>query len=366
MELNVTSPSAATTSKNMEKNIRVCDFYMDMELDSVGIITASTNLVFSIPAIFGNLLILLAIRRTPSMGLPSKVLLCSLAFSDFSVGLIVQPSFALHKLVEHRLARCIVGLVYDLSSGHLSVASLLTMVLISLDKFMALHLKLRYRTVVTYKRYLIVVGIIWTMSIPWSASYLIRPRLYFLLVLFIIPASFLITSIVFIKIYTALRHQRNQLSAHSVKEQAASVVNMSLYRKSVTNMLYIYCALLAAYFPVWTVLLIRIIYGQTTKVLKNATELTLLGVLINSTVNPGLYLWRIGEIRQSAKELLRSVFLRRNTTENVNGPTDTVDMLSLEPRDRKIEVSSENGVTNATFSIDRALPNHLDVFITHL
>ena len=182
MELNVTSPSAATTSKNMEKNIRICDFYMDTELDSVGIITASTNLVFSIPAILGNLLILFAIRRTPSMGLPSKVLLCSLAFSDFSVGLIVQPSFALHKLVEHRLARCIVGLVYDLSSGHLSVASLLTMVLISLDKFMALHLKLRYRTVVTYKRYLIVVGIIWTMSIPWSTSYLIRPRLYFLLV----------------------------------------------------------------------------------------------------------------------------------------------------------------------------------------
>lgn len=172
------------------------------------------------------------------MGLPSKVLLCSLAFSDLSVGLIVQPSFALHKLVEHKLVRCIAGLVYDLSSGHLSVASLLTMVLISLDKYMALHLKLRYRMAVTDKRSFAVVAFIWSIAIPWSASYLIRPRLYFPLVLIITPFSFLVTSIVFIKIYTVLRRQRNQLSSHSANEQPANVVNvMSLHRRSVTNML---------------------------------------------------------------------------------------------------------------------------------
>lgn len=365
MELNVTSSSVVTTGKNMKQNVHICDFYTEAELDIVGTITACINLVFAIPAILGNLLVLFAIRRTPSMGLPSKVLLCSLAFSDLSVGLIVQPSFALHKLVEHKLVRCIVGLVYDLSSGHLSVASLLTMVLISLDKFMALHLKLRYRTVVTYKRSFAIVALIWAISIPWSASYLLRPRLYFLLVLIIIPFSFLITSIVFIKIYTVLRRQRNQLSARSGNEQNPSVVNMSLYRKSVTNMLYIYCALLAAYFPVWVVLLIRIIYGQTTKMLKNATEVTLLVVLINSTVNPGLYLWRIREVRLPAKELLQSVFLRRSTTENVDSRS-AMDTLSLEPRILQIEVGSENCLTNEAFAIDRGLAYHLSVFTTHL
>lgn len=162
----------------MKQDFYICDLYTGLDLDYVGIITACINLVFSVPAILGSLLVLFAIRRTPSMRLSSKVLLCSMAFSDLSVGLIVQPSFALHKLVEHKLVKCITGLVYDLSSGHLSVASLLTMVLIniiSLDKLMALHLKLRYRTVVTYKRSFVVVAVVWVISIPWSVSYLIRP-----------------------------------------------------------------------------------------------------------------------------------------------------------------------------------------------
>lgn len=367
---NVTAaPVAVTTGKNMKQNFNICDFYLEADNhDTVGVITACINLVFSIPAILGNLLVLFAIRRTPSMGLPSKVILCSLAFSDLSVGLIVQPSFALHKLIEHKLISCIIGLVYDFSSGHLSVASLLTMVFISLDKFMALHLKLRYRAVVTYRRSFVVVVIIWTISIPWSASYLIRPRLYFILVLIIIPLSFLVTSIVFIKIYTVLRRQQNQLSAHSGMDSMpkhVSVVDMSLYRKSVTNMVYIYCALLAAYFPIWIVLLIRIIYGQSTKLLKNATELALLVVLINSTVNPVLYLWRIREIRLSAKELLQSVFLRRSTGENVD--SSTLSTLSWEPRIQHIEGGlefAENyGETNDISS--NGLANNHDVFTTH-
>ena len=51
-------------------------------------------------------------------------------------------------------------------------------------------------------------------------------------------------------------------------------------------MLYVYCALLAAYLPTWIVLLIRIIDGKTTKMLQHASELALVIVLINSTVNP--------------------------------------------------------------------------------
>ena len=333
---NITKFFAATSpAKNMELNFHVCNFYHDADShDIVDIVTASLNWAFCIPAIFGNVLLLFAIRRTPSMGFPSKILLFSLALSDFLVGLIVQPSFALHKLLEHKLAACVVGFIYDFSSGHLSLVSLLTMVFISLDKFMALHLKLRYRAVVTYKRALIVVAIIWMISIPWSASYLFLPRLYYLLVISIIPLSFFITSVVFIQIYTVLRRQQNQLMAHSRKDS----INMSLYRKSVTNMLYIYCALLVAYFPVWLVLLIRIIHGQTTKILQNATELGLLVVLINSTVNPMLCFWRIREIRVAAKDLLKNVLRTRSTIEDVG----STNMFNLETRIQTTDVGLKN------------------------
>lgn len=127
------STPTATMESKAEDTHSICDFYVLTERDTKDEIIACLNLAFSIPAIMGNLL-LFAIRRTSFMGLPSKVLLGSLAFSDFCVGLIVHPSFALYKVLTYNLARCIIELVYDFTSGQLSLASLLTMVFISLDK----------------------------------------------------------------------------------------------------------------------------------------------------------------------------------------------------------------------------------------
>ena len=360
--------STLATDRDMGETFNVCDLYTETDTDILDIITACFNLVFSIPAIPGNLLILLAIRRTSSMGLPSKVLFGSLAFSDFCVGSIVHPSFALHKLFKHELARCIVGLVYDFSSGHLSLDSLLTMVFISLDKFMALHLKLRYRAVVTYKRSIVLVAVIWTISVPWSASYLLHPHLYFLMVLLAIPMSFFVTSIVFAKIYTTLRRQQDRLSVSSQESSVprpSSAVSISRYRNSVTNMLYVYSALLVAYLPIWIVLLIRIIYEQTTMMLKHATEIALLLLLFNSTVNPGLYLWRIRHIRLASFDLLRRMlFWRRATIENnCSRNSARSEVFSLE-RIQRIEVGLENYATTNDLPVN-GLGNNCHVFTTH-
>ncbi|KAJ7392465.1 hypothetical protein OS493_012130 [Desmophyllum pertusum] len=51
------------------------------------------NAVFSITATVANLLVLAAIRRTPSLHSPSNTLLFGLALSDLGVGLIVHPLF---------------------------------------------------------------------------------------------------------------------------------------------------------------------------------------------------------------------------------------------------------------------------------
>lgn len=210
---------------------------------------------------------------------------------------------------------------------------------------MALHLKMRYRTVVTSKRSIALVAITWTLSLPWSASYLFTPRLYFVLVLIIIPFSFLVTSIVFAKIYSTLRRQQDRLSVQSRETRSpASLLAVSRYKKSVTNMLYVYCALLAAYLPTWIVLLIRIIDGKTTKMLQHASELALVIVLINSTVNPGLYLWRIKELRRASFDLLRRIFsTRREMIVNGSSKSSRVsEGFSTEPKIQLVEIGLEN------------------------
>ena len=89
-------------------------------------------------------------------------------------------------------------------------------------------------------------------------------------------------------------------------------------------MFIIFCALLVAYIPAWIVVLVRIIYGRT-EYLHKATTATLTIVLLNSTVNPILYLWRMKELRQSALEVIAHIIpisvtrrsISKNAVENV-------------------------------------------------
>lgn len=222
--------------------------------------------------------------------------------------------------------------------------------------------------VVTYKRSIVLVAVIWTISVPWSASYLLHPHLYFLMVLLAIPMSFFVTSIVFAKIYTTLRRQQDRLSVSSQESSVprpSSAVSISRYRNSVTNMLYVYSALLVAYLPIWIVLLIRIIYEQTMIMLKHATEIALLLLLFNSTVNPGLYLWRIRHIRLASFDLLRRMlFWRRATIENnCSRNSARSEVFSLE-RIQRIEVGLENYATTNDLPVN-GLGNNCHVFTTH-
>lgn len=107
--------------------------------------TAIISITSAIPAILGNILILLAICKTSSIAPPSKVLLGSLAFTDLGVGLFAQPLYAVKTLSSDIFTKCVTGMLFDLLSGHLSITSFFSMMFISLDRFMALHLKLRYR-----------------------------------------------------------------------------------------------------------------------------------------------------------------------------------------------------------------------------
>ncbi|XP_074608782.1 uncharacterized protein LOC141863221 [Acropora palmata] len=67
------------------------------------------NLALAFVVIFGNASVLYGVWKTPSLRSPSILLLCGLASTDFSVGVIAQPIF---------IARSFVGL-FSRSLGRL-------------------------------------------------------------------------------------------------------------------------------------------------------------------------------------------------------------------------------------------------------
>ena len=54
-------------------------------------------------AFLGNLAVIIAVIKTPSLQRPCNILLCSLAITDCFTGLVVQPVFIAWRLMIHRI-----------------------------------------------------------------------------------------------------------------------------------------------------------------------------------------------------------------------------------------------------------------------
>ena len=130
-------------------------------LETVIIINGVLNAPLMLISILGNALVLAAIIRTPSIrSTPHMIMLCSLAVSDLLVGLIAQPFYIALQLTDDRyLDQVSVMIGYSLCG-----ISLMTITVIAVDRFLALHYHMRYATLVTESHVKYSLIIIWLIS----------------------------------------------------------------------------------------------------------------------------------------------------------------------------------------------------------
>ena len=119
------------------------------------VLLSVVNGVLLFVAVLGNAVILWVLRGVSSIHPPSRTLFYSLAASDVCVGLIVQPFNLIYMIstAKGKAALCSSALPYwDVIGFAMSGISLLTTCEISVDRLLALRLKLRYREVVSLGR----------------------------------------------------------------------------------------------------------------------------------------------------------------------------------------------------------------------
>ena len=163
------------------------------------------NVTFTLLSITGNLLVIFSVSRTPSLRSPSTTLLCGLAASDVIVGLIAQPLFVIQELIPNDTLKYV---VYFFSCNGCGV-SLLTMTLISLDRYAALQYHMRYATMVTSKRVICTLATMWFVIYVAFGIYFWKRVVYFFVAgCFNISCLFLST-FSYVSIYQIVkRHQR--------------------------------------------------------------------------------------------------------------------------------------------------------------
>ena len=136
-------------------------------------VVCALNAVFSLTAFAGNFLVLGAIWSTPALHKPTNILLLGLSLSELAVGLIVQPMFIVRVIWkvnwEYRQ-------VFRSTQAFFISATILTLTSVSVDRCLALILHLRYVAVVTVKKTIFVLCLIWLASVVYVITFLTEYR----------------------------------------------------------------------------------------------------------------------------------------------------------------------------------------------
>ena len=272
------------------------------------------NAFFSFTAITLNIVTIIALRKPLKIPRALKIFLLSLAVSDLGVGLLVQPLYItrLVMMIKENTQTLYFEITlnsFKATGSFLSYASLFGVVALTADRFLALHLHLRYKELVTHKRVVAVVISIWIISaIPMLLSIWIPNALRIIFV----PVSsvcYLTTALSYFKIYLAVRHHSNQihvLQAQLAQNNEGDMANAARERKAAVGTFYVYLVFLICYLPSTCSLIIHRSAGPSTMLFQFGLYTNTLAYL-NSSLNPLIYSLKMRPVQHAIMEILRNI-----------------------------------------------------------
>ena len=295
---------------------------MSSELYYHTLIACIVGSIFAFTAVVLNVLVILALRNIPSLPRKTlKTLLLSMSVSDLGVGLVAQPLniyvlvsdikfFSSFILVDHHEA---VFKAYRVVANVLTYASFFSIVALSADRFLVIRLQLRYQDAVTHKRAIAGVISFWLLSaflplfrflewLPENKSFILFVTIQFI--------CLIISGLFYFKIFLALRQHAAQVQNVPVEcGERIEAVNAARERKAAFGVFYVYLTFVACYLP-------QICFNIAAKIIDierpnleykvnlHATNL----LVLNSSLSPLIYCWKMRRIRQAMIDVLRKPF----------------------------------------------------------
>ena len=259
-----------------------------------------------------------AIRKTSSLPKPLKTLLLSLAVSDLGVGLLVQPlhiTVLVMQLEPNAENSSTFKSTYFAFIAMLDLfyyTSFFFVMALSLDRFLAIHLHLRYQELVTHKRVVAAVISIWVFGALLSLTAVLlrnqRKREDSYVVYATVEVSCLIaTALLYCKIYLAVRRHTKQIHSLQVQQEAQNgeMVNAARLRRSAIGTFYVYLVFFICYLPPNCIYFATFVSGwNATLNVLSFYAMTL--VFLNSSLNPLIYCWKMRHIRHAVMSILRT------------------------------------------------------------
>ena len=230
------------------------------------------NALLLFTAMVLNIITIQALRKISSFPKPLKTLLLSLAVSDLGVGLLVQPLYIVHLVMNIELDSNKCCKVEKNCSFSVWVFSL-CISSFALNKILENVLGITNTT----------IGSVCLTT----------------------------TGLIYCKIYSIVRHHTNQIHALQLQpvgqNQNGELANAARQKKTALATFYVYVVFVVCFLPFVCVNTAYRIYGETELRLHLLYYSTTL-MYLNSSLNPLVYCWKMRNIRQAVISVFRNIF----------------------------------------------------------
>ncbi len=268
----------------------------------------------AVATLLANALVVLAVWKDPNRNLqraPSNLLIASQAVADFFVGLVQEPLCAWWILTFSSTA---VHSIEAVSSLFL-VASLLHVVALSYDRYIAVARPLQHNATVTKKRVFLWILIIWLCSSIYMSYRTVLRELNYSIVLIniisgvhtVLPS--IISVVFYFRLYLVVKKHRKSAAMNSLDESGRMVMNAYRRERNMTKaMLVALCLFLFCLAP-WFVFY-QVIGACPTCEDHKSYEMYLFAIFyyiftMKSLLNPFLYAWRLSKFKAAFKSMLK-------------------------------------------------------------
>ena len=272
----------------------------------IQVINAVVNIISWPAAMAGNALDMAAIWRNLALRTPSYILLAGLAFSNLCVGLTTQPIYVFYLLTDSFPREVFKAANMGWYFCQLSFSTITAM---AIERWLFMS----RRAVLTVKRTCLVFVVLLVCPLPFMTTLTKAAKTTADIALFICNGCMIIvTPVAYYKVFQIIRLHQLQVHNNQMARNFNNVngnFNLNKYKKSVFTILYISALFLLTYLPLqlWGVssFFLQDPFLNTTYLVVGRFLFTIL--FVNSSLNPLLCCWRMKDIRDGVKNLLRKI-----------------------------------------------------------
>ncbi|XP_024294084.1 adenosine receptor A3 [Oncorhynchus tshawytscha] len=316
------------------------------------------EVLIAVACCLGNVLVIWAVWSSSNLRQPTFCFLVSLAAADFLVGSVAVP---LAVLVDGRVCTSFnVCLFISCVVIMLTMSSVMSLLAISVDRFLRVFIPLRYKRTVTKRRSWVVVAICWfvafMLSFPpmlgWynhdTLSHSGNSTTIICRFLAVIPMSYLVYFFFFLCTLTPLLVMAVLycyifcIIQKNLREKTWSSTQSHIYftkERCLARSLTLVLVLFAFCWLPLDIMNCVAYFGNSSNIPQQAFYVGILLSHGNSAVNPIVYAFKIRKIQEAYLRIWRNVFVCRGDSQGSQSNQTSENIISSNPNsaDRNID-----------------------------